>query len=276
MKKFYLNSALILIISVLIYAGFMCIPDYNYKYGISVKKGTYISLSPYLTEIIYAIGAEDNLLAVTSWSDFPEEAKKKPQVGSSFFISKEAIIALKPEIVFALKSHKSIIDDLKLLGIKIYYYKPETIKEIYKDIIDIGRIIKYDTKATSLVKKIKNDINSLKKPDKAKNILFVAHACPFVTINKNSFITCLIKKSGHESITGNIEGSKYGDYPKIALEYAVLKSPDIVIVPDEDSKKYLKPFLKNSKFIVPTPETTNILLRAGPRISKAVKFFFEL
>lgn len=240
----------------------------GYKYA--PVKGTYISLCPSVTEIIYAIGAQNKLTGVTSWSDYPEEVKKKPRVGSGFFINKEAIIKLKPEYIFALQEHKPIIDDLKLSGIKIYYFSAENLQSIYRNIALTGQITQKTSASNRLIGKLKNK-QSCKKTVKPKKILYVIQSEPLISIGSKTLINDLIRKSGHTSITSTLKSK----YPKISFEYVILSKPDVVIVPDSNSAGYLSKFIK-AKFVILTQKQNELLNRASPRTFEIINFLSGL
>lgn len=251
-------------LQVLIFAGIIL-----FSCGFSYKpvKGTYVSLAPNITEVLYAVGAQDNLVAVTTWSDVPEEAKKKPKVGDAFFINKEEIIKRKPEIVFALKEHKVFIDDLKTLGIKIHYFSAGTIEGIYKNITLIGQITGKNPEAEKLIISLKRQ-EAEHKARKSKKVLFVVHSSPLTTIGKGSFINEIIEKVGHENIAANLNSS----YPQVNIEYFIANKPDLVIVTNKESADYLKRYIK-ADYKIMDYDSLNILLRPGPRIIEAIKIF---
>jgi len=259
------TSSLIFSIFILLVSFFLS----GYKY--TPHKGTYISLAPSITEVIYAINAQNNLLAVTMWSDYPEDAKKKPQVGDAIFINKEAIIKLKPEIIFAVENHKILIDDLKNIGIQVYYFPSRNIDDVYTNILTIGKITGRKSKSEHLVKALKNEQNKLKPVKKRKKIFYVVQGEPLITIGSDTFIGDLIKKSGQDSITASIKGS----YIKVNQEYVISKHPDIVYVYDKETANYLSPYIK-SKYVVLTEQQKNILNRPGPRIIQSLKIFSSL
>ncbi|MFH0702204.1 MAG: helical backbone metal receptor, partial [bacterium] len=254
---------------------YIYISGYN-KNFLNNNKFGYISLAPSITEIIYAINAQDDLIAVTSWCDYPKDVQKKFKMGDSFSINKEAIIKLKPAIILALDSQKPLIDDLKLLKVKVYYFSSNSIEDIYKNITKIGQVTEHAQEANQLLTKLKQKQTSIKKPDYKKNILYIAHANPIISIGKKSFITDIIRKAGHESITDYLKTGYDEGYPEISLEFAMLKKPDIVVVCDKNSADYLSKFLKNSKFMILTREQCNIVNRPGPRAIDAIKIFASL
>src|SRR5690625_7415311 len=60
-----------------------------------------VTLAPHLTELVYEIGAQDHLVGVVEWSNWPEEAKALPRIGSAFRFDMEAILSLEAEIALA-------------------------------------------------------------------------------------------------------------------------------------------------------------------------------
>ena len=85
-----------------------------------------ISLAPHLTELIYAAGAGNQLIAVSAYSDFPDIAKRLPQVGDASNLDLERIVALKPDLILAWKSNVSPLAVERLRGLSIPVYVTET------------------------------------------------------------------------------------------------------------------------------------------------------
>lgn len=80
-----------------------------------------VTLSPHLTELVCAAGACDQLVAVSDYSDFPEAAKRLPRISNGFSVSYEALLALKPDIVFAWNGGTPVaaIARLRELGLRV-------------------------------------------------------------------------------------------------------------------------------------------------------------
>ncbi len=100
-----------------------------------------ISLAPSITELAYAAGLGDRMVAVTAYSDFPEAAKKLPQVGDAFRLNWENIIALKPDLVLAWESGLSARDRdaFVKLKLKLLLLEPRRLKDIPRALRMLGR-----------------------------------------------------------------------------------------------------------------------------------------
>jgi iron complex transport system substrate-binding protein len=99
-----------------------------------------VSLAPHLTELIYAAGAGEKLVAVSAYSDFPEAAKKLPQVGDSSNLDIERLIVLKPDLVLAWKSNISPfnVERLRRMGVPVWVSETRKLGDIAARIREIG------------------------------------------------------------------------------------------------------------------------------------------
>ncbi len=239
-----------------------------YKY--MPEKGTYISLSPAITEILYAINAQDKLKAVTLFSNYPKEAREKPKVGSYFLINKESILKFNAEYILCLNMQKQVVDDLKVVGIKPIYFKTENLEDIKTNILKIGNITNHLKEAENLIKKLEHQTNTA-KAKVSKKVLFVVNTQPFIAAGNKSFVHDIITKAGHKNITDFYNS----DFPLVSLEYAAMQKPDIVITRGPNEAEYLKKYLKG-KFIILTKEQNDSISRHGPRAFKMLEFFSKL
>lgn len=232
---------------------------------------TYVSLSPVPTEIIYALGAEDNLMAVSTTCNFPLKAKEKPIIGDTYFVNTELLVKIKPDYIFAMTSAKPKLGELYLTKTKPIYFEFTNIEDIYNAIELIAKITDKEQKAKTLISEIKTKIeqNKTKNP---KRILYIVQTNPLITIGNKSFITDIIKKSGHISVTEEIDYY----YPNITLEYAMKTKPDIVIISFPDDMEKIKKLFPASQFFYLNDEQRDIINRSGPRVYEAVKLFADL
>ncbi len=241
-------------------------------YCFAADKPVIISLSPAITEIIYAINAQDNLIAVSTTCDFPKEAEKKEKAGDAYFIDREKIIKLHPDYIFTTDNSKGLLNELNQANIKIIYFKSDSINNIYENILLIGRITNKTREAESLIKRIKTNLPQQTEPEKYKRILYLVQTNPMITIGEKSFITDIIEKSGNKSITNNLKS----DYPVINPEYAIKLKPDIIIVNFDNSSGNIKELFPDTKIIFLKKEQIDIINRPGPRFYQAVSFFMSL
>lgn len=256
-------TKLILIICILLSGG--------NAYAKLVNSPTFVSLTPVTTEIMYAIGAQDSLIGISTRCNYPAETKNKEKVGDNFFLNKEKIIRLNPDYILAIDSSQPLLNDFNKTSIKPIFFKFSNINDIYKNILAIGKLTNKEKNARLLVKNIGAKIN-LYKTSHPKKILYLIQPDPMITIGNRSFITSVIKKSGHICVTDKLKS----DYPIISREYAIKTKPDIIIVTFKVDLKPIKNLFPNAKIIVLTKEQRDILNRPGPRIYEGVKFFSKL
>lgn len=257
-----------ILINVLIFSLFFCS-------SVFAKEPSFVSLIPAITEIMYAIDAQDMLKAVSSTCDFPQEAKKKPVIGDVFFINETLLLKIKPEYFLALDTSEFIINKYKRFGIKPVCLKFSDVNSIYDNILLLGALTQKKENAQKLVSDLKEKVNLAKKSNKNpdKKILYVISVQPFRTIGGKSFITSVIEASGNHSVTGNLDTF----YPVISLEYVINQNPDIVLVDCNCSDDlYIKKFFPDSKIIKMTKEQGDIINRPSVRVHKSVEFFAQL
>ncbi len=237
---------------------------------VMAKESTYVSVSPSITEIIYSIGAQDSLIGVSSRCNYPREAKSKPIIGDSYFLNKERIIKLHPDYIFTVEATEGTFNEFKYTDVKPLYFKMNSVEDIYSNIKFIGQMTSKEKQAEQLIKNIKAQI-SLNKTKNPKKILYIIQTNPMITVGSDSFITDVIKKSGHNSVTQSVKGY----YPSISVEYAIKSNPDYIVVCFDDDKKLKKLFPK-SKIILLTNEQKDVINRPSPRVYQSVKFFSSL
>ena len=236
----------------------------SYAYA---EKTTYVSLTPSITEIVYALGAQDNLVGVSTECNYPKEASLKTKIGNTFFVDREKIIRLKPDYVFSMESTQYLLASFKYSQIKPIFFKFDTIDDVY----NIARLSNKTQRSEKLISGIKKQISE-SKTNSPKKILYLVQVNPMISIGKKSFITDIIQKSGHVSVTSNLNAY----YPTISEEFAVKSSPDIVVVNFFDDTRRLGQLFPHSEIIILSDEERDIINRPGPRVYKSVQYFSKL
>ncbi len=237
----------------------------------SASAHTFVSLSPVPTEILYALGADDTLLGVSSACDYPLNVKNKPIIGDTYFVNMEMIVKLKPDYLFAMKSAQPMLGELALTKTNPVYFEFSSLDDIYSAIIKIAELSGKNKAGQTLVQNIKTKISKYKTKN-PKKILYVVQTKPLITIGSESFITDVIEKSGHKSVGSLIKQS----YPTISLEYALNEKPDVIVICYGAETPEMKKLFPSAKFIYLTKEQRDLINRPAPRIWQAVKFFAEI
>ena len=230
----------------------------------------FVSTAPALTEIMYAIGAGNQLYGVSTSCNYPSQVKQKDVIGDAYFINKEKILKLRPNYILAVsKSQES--SALAKIGIKTVYFDMNSVESIYNAIKQLGEMTGKQQNAELLVQKLSSDILKT-KPAKQKRILFLAQVNPAVTIGKKSFLSDVIKKSGQISVTDDI--NQY--YPPVADEYLLKTKPDVIVVIFKTDETKLRKLFPNAKIRYMTPIEADYVNRPGARVNQSVKFFADL
>lgn len=189
-----------------------------------------ISLAPSFTEIVYALGAGEKLVGVTTYCDYPQEATLKPKVGDFLNPSVERIIAMRPDCVLATApSQARTIDRLEKLGLNVVQLNPESILGVERCIVQIGEILDRKDAADSLVSRFRSSIQRLRhltsSIENRKKVFVEIDTNPLVSPGPASFVGELLALAGGENI---VESSS--KYPVVNPELVIGKDPEVIIV----------------------------------------------
>jgi len=108
----------------------------------AASPGRIVSLAPNLTEILYDLGVQNRIAAVTDYCDYPPGAGTKPKIGGFANPSLEAIVSLRPDwVVMTEDGNPQVLERrLRTLGIRTYVFKARRIKDLPQEIRTMGRI----------------------------------------------------------------------------------------------------------------------------------------
>lgn len=190
-----------------------------------------ISLAPSITEIVYFIGLGDRLVGVTRFSYYPEEAKKKPKVGSYSEINVESVIMLKPDLVIGTAdgNKRSDVEMIEEAGIPVYVINPKNLDGILHSIEEIGEVCGVAVRAKGLVSNLRQRMRSIQERLKGAErpiVLLVINMKPVISVGPNTMHNDLISISGGR----NMIKSKSVAYPKISMEEIIRAGPDIILL----------------------------------------------
>jgi iron complex transport system substrate-binding protein len=214
-----------------------------------IKGGVHriISLSPSNTEIVYALGLQDELAGVTSYDDYPADAQTKTVVSDYSTVDMEKIVNAQPDLVLAdaIQQHDTV-PALEQLGINVYVMTPDTMDKIYNDLKTLGEFAGKNAEANALVANLTArtqvvgaktaSLTDTQKP----RVLYVTWHDPIWTAGSDTMIQYLITQAGGTNIAGDLNG-----YATITMESVVQRNPQIIIVmssmgTDHVSMDYIK------------------------------------
>ncbi|HLN99870.1 MAG TPA: cobalamin-binding protein [Pyrinomonadaceae bacterium] len=192
----------------------------------------FISLAPNLTEIVYAIGAGDELVGRTTYCNYPAEALKVEAVGDTLKPSIERIIALRPQVVFVSTASQleAFTSELEAHQIAVYVTDSHDLDGVFHSIEEIAELLGKQSEARNLLTQLKRRVSSVEDKVKSRpqvRVFYQVSDEPLYTIGREAFITDLIRRAGGVSVTADIPGA----WPKFSAESALAARPEAIILP---------------------------------------------
>ncbi|MCM8791764.1 MAG: cobalamin-binding protein [Candidatus Omnitrophica bacterium] len=239
-----------------------------------------VSLTPSITEILFALGLDEEIVGVSSFCNYPKKTSNRPKVGSFSKPDVEKIISLKPDIVFCTDmEQKEVINQLGQLKLNVYISNPKNVEELFLSIREIGFLTNRTKKAETLINNMRKDINVIVEKtknipfDKRPKVFLILWDEPLMTAGYGSFIDELIYLAGGINIAHRLKRP----YSYFSLERLIKEDPDCIIATHMGKNKidFKKNFIWNTLKAtrdnrIYTDIEPDILLRPGPRLTEAI------
>lgn len=189
-----------------------------------------VSLAPSVTETLFALGFGDRLVGVTTYCDYPAEARKLPKIGGFMSPSLETIVAKRPDVVIGVSRATDPVKakEMERLGLKVTLVSLTSLSEILSSIKSIARLLGNPEAGEKLASKIGAQIQDVRKRIEQaprRSVLLVVGIRPLVAVGGKNFIDELITLAGGE----NIAGSATQPWLNLPEEYVVAKAPQVII-----------------------------------------------
>jgi ABC-type Fe3+-hydroxamate transport system substrate-binding protein len=191
-----------------------------------------VSLSPSLTDVVYALGAQNELVAITEYTDYPPQAAhEKPSVGPIVNPSLEKIVGLHPDVVLALPAFNGAdtITGLQRLGIPVVQFNTTSIKDIYRNIATAGRVLGREREAATLIASLQAREKRVREQSVGRptpSLLVVVALDPLITAGSKAFLTEMITAAGARSVTADLPQ----DWLQMNLEAVLARKPEYILL----------------------------------------------
>ena len=237
-----------------------------------------VSTIPSHTEILFGLGLEDEIVGVSAFCDYPEEALEKTKIGDYEGTDLEKIIELEPDLVLLYgPGDEEENARLEEAGIPLLGYLPESVDEVIETIETIGEITDTNEAAKSITDDMiskRDEIVGKVEGEDTPRVFYEIWHDPLSAAGPGSFMDELINLSGGENIAKDAEQS-YAEYD---LESLIEKDPEIYLAAD-DSQKTIESISERPGYgdIRAIKEGNiyllddNIASRPGPRIIEALE-----
>ncbi|TDC83342.1 ABC transporter substrate-binding protein [Micromonospora sp. KC606] len=199
-----------------------------------------VSLSPTVTEMLFAIGAGKQVAAVDDQSNYPPEAPRSELSG--FQPNAEAIAARGPDLVVLSNDTNKIVDQLTALKIPVLLTPAAaTLDDSYRQITDLGTLTGHPSEAADVTRRMKDEIAKLTKdlPQRPEKLTYFHELGPeLYTTTSKTFIGSIYALAGLENIADGADpDGKAGGYPQVSQEVIVKADPDFIFLADVQQAK---------------------------------------
>lgn len=193
-----------------------------------------IAIAPHLTEIAYAAGAGERLVAASAYSDYPPQAKRLPRVGDGARVDIERILTLKPDLVLAWKSGNQAGDIARLerLGITVWVSEAERLTDIPRLLRDVAKLAGVDAAGERAAGDFERELSELHARYSARvpaqgavRVFYQVWHQPLLTVNGAHMISDAITLCGGVNVFGNVTALT----PAVTLESVLAARPQIVL-----------------------------------------------
>jgi len=207
------------------------VDDLDRKLYLAKPPKRIVSLAPSITEILFAIGLDEEIVGVTDFCNYPPAALTKPKVAYSQ-PNLEALVALEPQLVLAPPSflRADLLAKLEQLKIPTFVLESKTVEGIFGHIQLLGRMVGRASAANEYAAAMRKQVADLTKRVEGRprpTLLYVLNSEPLITVGPGSFIHHLIELAGGR----NAAERANAPYPRLTMEEVLTQNPDILLFP---------------------------------------------
>ncbi len=189
-----------------------------------------VALAPDIVENLFSAGAGDRLVGAVSYSNYPQQAKAIPEVGTYNAFSLEQILALRPDLVVMWGSGNGMqtLSKLEGLGIPVYISELRKLSDVPESIRRLGQLAGTTSIAEAEARRIERELESLQNRYGKRRSLGVFYQIwndPLQTVNGEHLISEVIALCGGHNVFGDASALA----PRISVESVLLRDPDAIV-----------------------------------------------
>jgi iron complex transport system substrate-binding protein len=223
-----------------------------------------------VTELLFAIGAGDRVVGVTSYCDYPMDALAVEKVGDTQKPNIERIIALKPDLVIVstVSQLEQFVRKLEEYAVPVYVSDPRDINGVIGSIERLSDLLSVTETGRNLADALRRRINVVEAQVsgvRRPRIFFMIASSPLMSIGGGTFIDDLITRAGGISITAD----EKSEYPQYSLESAIARQPEVIFFQTGEPLESFPDRLKQTPAYASGRVhqiDDDLILRPGPRI----------
>ncbi len=253
--------------------------DLGRKVLLSRKPQKIMALAPSMTEMLFFICDESQIVAVTQNCNYPEKVKSKPVI-NNYPMDFEALLLAKPDLVFTVEGITPLADAERMqqMGIPVYYQTYATVDDILEGMKDIGKITGHEKRAQRLADSLlsikKQILQATSSVSMKPEVLAITWTDPIYAYGKNTLLTDKLRIAGASNAIDTLFDAPF---PALTREYILQINPDIILggsFEKMDSTFFtLYPELKKTKAYQTKrvyQVTDDLNSRPSPRVMEAI------
>lgn len=238
-----------------------------------------VSLAPSLTEILFALGAGDRVVGVTTFCDTPAAALAAvARVGGGLDPNVEVVMSLRPDLIVAPRTVAAAraVEAIRARGVPVSIFEPQTFPELHEAVRELGRMTGRAVEAEALVASMRRDEEaaraigrSLPRPPRVYLELW---RDPLVTAGRAGYLQAVVEAAGGENAFGDVAATT----AQVSPESILARDPDVVVLlyegaRDESGRLRTRPgwaglrAVREGAVIADLP--LDLLARPGPRLA---------
>lgn len=227
-----------------------------------------ITLSPHLTEIVFALGKGDKIVAVSDYSDYPEQAASIQSVASYEGANIAEIARLRGTHILVWRggNKDADIEKISRLNIDIYESNITSVSTLFDDIVGIGEFLDAQEEATALLERMTQLVDSISSKHQHKNIsaLYYLSTQPLLGLGNDEWLNSLLQLYG----INNIYLDSPSAYPQLQMSHILRKQPNLLIAASKSTNSKVEAFwepyqsIYKAKIVLANPDA---LHRFTPR-----------
>jgi iron complex transport system substrate-binding protein len=269
-----------LILNSFAFASVTVLDDAQRKVTLPHTAQRIISLAPHVTELVFAAGAGKQLVGVSEYSDYPEEAKKIASIGNIFALDLERLIALKPDlvIIWGTGNAKLLAQKLRDNKLSVFESEPHNFEDVASSIERIGALAGTENIGKANAQQFRQRLQNLsstyklKENQKPLNVFHEMVRSPLMTINNAHFVSTMIELCGGRNVFGDLKEQS----ATITTEALLLANPDVIFNSGKDNSKLKQEWANFTTLNAVKKQNFysidgDWLHRAGPRVLDATE-----
>ncbi len=189
-----------------------------------------IALAPHATELLFAAGGAGRVVGVMNYSDYPEQAKALPQVGSNSQIDMERLLSLKPDLVVVWHSGNTPrqIEQVERLGVPVFHSEPRRLEQVADSLLRLGRLMGTEAAAGAAAASYRAKIAALgarygKRPE--VGVFYQVWDQPLYTLNGSQIASDIIRLCGGRNVFAGLKAVA----PQVGVEAVLQADPEAIL-----------------------------------------------